>query len=275
MRDNPSTALDEARAWLRDARRVAVLTGAGVSAESGVPTFRDAQTGLWARFRPEDLATEQAFRRNPGRVWDWYAERREKLLGVQPNAGHHALAAFARRAPGRLTLITQNVDGLHQLAGSEGVLCLHGRLADDRWLDHPRPCCDLARAVPDRPPRCAGCGNLVRPGVVWFGEALPTQALDAAQQAVQACDVMLVVGTAGAVYPAAGLAHQARQAGARVVVLNVGPSELDGIAHAVLRGPSAQLLPALLDVSFHFSINRVREGEAQTVRPVRQAKPTK
>lgn len=275
MRDNPSTALDEARAWLRDARRVAVLTGAGVSAESGVPTFRDAQTGLWARFRPEDLATEQAFRRNPGRVWDWYAERREKLLGVQPNAGHHALAAFARRAPGRLTLITQNVDGLHQLAGSEGVLCLHGRLADDRWLDHPRPCCDLARAVPDRPPRCAGCGNLVRPGVVWFGEALPTQALDAAQQAVQACDVMLVVGTAGAVYPAAGLAHQARQAGARVVVLNVGPSELDGIAHAVLRGPSSQLLPALLDVSFHFSINRVREGEAQTVRPVRQAKPTK
>ncbi|GAO21990.1 NAD-dependent protein deacetylase [Alicycliphilus sp. B1] len=199
-----------------------MLTGAGVSAESGVPTFRDAQTGLWARFRPEDLATEQAFRRNPGRVWDWYAERREKLLGVQPNAGHHALAAFARRAPGRLTLITQNVDGLHQLAGSEGVLCLHGRLADDRWLDHPRPCCDLARAVPDRPPRCAGCGNLVRPGVVWFGEALPTQALDAAQQAVQACDVMLVVGTAGAVYPAAGLAHQARQAGARVVVLNVG-----------------------------------------------------
>ncbi|AEB85196.1 NAD-dependent deacylase [Alicycliphilus denitrificans] len=275
MRDNPSTALDEARAWLRDARRVAVLTGAGVSAESGVPTFRDAQTGLWARFRPEDLATEQAFRRNPGRVWDWYAERREKLLGVQPNAGHHALAAFARRAPGRLTLITQNVDGLHQLAGSEGVLCLHGRLADDRWLDHPRPCCDLARAVPDRPPRCAGCGNLVRPGVVWFGEALPTQALDAAQQAVQACDVMLVVGTAGAVYPAAGLAHQARQAGARVVVLNIGPSELDGIAHAVLRGPSSQLLPALLDVSFHFSINRVREGEAQTVRPVRQAKPTK
>lgn len=249
MRDNPSTALDEARAWLRDARRVAVLTGAGVSAESGVPTFRDAQTGLWARFRPEDLATEQAFRRDPERVWDWYAERREKLLGVQPNAGHHALAAFARRAPGRLTLITQNVDGLHQLAGSEGVLCLHGRLADDRWLDLPRPCCNLARAVPGRPPRCAGCGNLVRPGVVWFGEALPTQALDAAQQAAQACDVMLVVGTAGAVYPAAGLAHQARQAGARVVVLNTGPSELDGIAHAVLRGPSAQLLPALLGVS--------------------------
>ena len=250
MRDNPSTALDEARAWLRDARRVAVLTGAGVSAESGVPTFRDAQTGLWARFRPEDLATEQAFRRDPERVWDWYAERREKLLGVQPNAGHHALAAFARRAPGRLTLITQNVDGLlHQLAGSEGVLCLHGRLADDRWLDPPRPCCNLARAVPGRPPRCAGCGNLVRPGVVWFGEALPTQALDAAQQAAQACDVMLVVGTAGAVYPAAGLAHQARQAGARVVVLNTGPSELDGIAHAVLRGPSAQLLPALLGVS--------------------------
>lgn len=241
-----SSTLDQARAWLRDARRIAVLTGAGVSAESGVPTFRDAQTGLWARYRPEDLATEQAFRRDPQRVWDWYAERRARLQGVQPNAGHHALAAFARRHPGRLTLITQNVDGLHQQAGSEGVLCLHGNIADNRWLDRPRPCCDLARAAPGRPPRCSGCGNLVRPAVVWFGEELPRHALEAAQQAAEACDVMLVVGTAGAVYPAAGLAHEARQAGARVVVVNTAPSELDGVAHAVLRGPSAQLLPALL-----------------------------
>lgn len=246
MPEYPVTTLDQARAWLQGARRIAVLTGAGVSAESGVPTFRDAQTGLWAHYRPEDLATEQAFRRDPQRVWDWYAERRERLHGVQPNAGHHALAAFARRHPGRLTLITQNVDGLHQQAGSTGVLCLHGNIAEHRWLERPRPCCNPAHAVPGRPPCCPGCGNLLRPSVVWFGEDLPLHALEAAQQAAQGCDVMLVVGTAGAVYPAAGLAHQARQAGARVVVINTAPSELDGIAHAVLRGPSAQLLPALL-----------------------------
>lgn len=246
MHDNHPDTLDQPRAWLQAARHIAVLTGAGVSAESGVPTFRDAQTGLWARFRPEDLATEQAFRDHPQRVWDWYAERRERLRGVQPNAGHYALAAFARGHPGRVTLITQNVDGLHQQAGSEGVLCLHGSIADNRWLDRPRPCCDLEHAAPGRPPRCPGCRNLVRPGVVWFGEDLPLPALAAAQQAVQGCDVMLVVGTAGAVYPAAGLAHRARQAGARVVVLNTAPSELDDIAHAVLRGPSAQLLPVLL-----------------------------
>lgn len=246
MDDCHPDTFEQVRAWLQGARHIAVLTGAGISAESGVPTFRDAQTGLWARYRPEDLATEEAFRRNPQRVWDWYAERRERLRGVQPNAGHHALAAFARRHSGRLTLITQNVDGLHQLAGSEGVLCLHGSIADNRWLNRPRPCCDLASAIPGRPPRCAGCGNLVRPAVVWFGEELPQQALDAAQQAAQNCGLMLVVGTAGAVYPAAGLAHQARHAGARVVVINTAPSELDAVAHAVLRGPSAHLLPSLL-----------------------------
>lgn len=246
MPDDAERALAEARAWLDGARHIAVLSGAGVSAESGVPTFRDAQTGYWAQFDPRDMASERGFRSAPQRVWDWYEHRRAMLQGVQPNAGHKALAAFARRHPGRLTLITQNVDGLHQQAGSEGVLCLHGDLAANRWLDRPRPCCDLARAEPGHPPRCATCGNLVRPGVVWFGEALPLAVLDAAQRAAQDCALMLVVGTAGAVYPAAGLAHLARQGGARVVVLNPAPSELDGIAHAVLRGTAAQLLPPLL-----------------------------
>lgn len=241
--------LDMVRAWLATARHIAVLTGAGVSAESGVPTFRDAQTGYWARFDPYEMASESGFRAQPARVWAWYEHRRELLRGVQPNAGHHALAQFARRQPGRLTLITQNVDGLHQRAGSEDVLCLHGNLFDNRWLDTPRDCCWMEHAAAGNPPYCDRCGNLLRPGVVWFGEALPIATLDAAQQAAQACDVMLVVGTAGAVYPAAGLAHQARQAGARVVVINTGPSELDGIAHAVLRSPSAQLLPALLETS--------------------------
>ncbi len=230
------------------------LTGAGVSAESGVPTFRDAQTGLWANFRPEELATPEAFRAHPQRVWDWYAERRARLANVQPNAGHVALAEFQARHPDRLTLITQNVDGLHQKAGSTGVLALHGNLFEDRWLD---PClngalhggrlgCDPTSAVAGSPPRCADCGNLLRPGVMWFGEMLPMDALEAAERAAAACELMLVVGTSGAVYPAAGLAHRARGAGARVVVLNPEPTELDDVAHLCLSGTSARWLSELL-----------------------------
>ncbi|HOM21899.1 MAG TPA: NAD-dependent deacylase, partial [Ottowia sp.] len=227
--------LARARQCLQHAAHIAVLSGAGISAESGVPTFRDAQTGLWARFRPEELATEDAFRRHPERVWDWYAERRASLAAVQPNAGHLALAEFERRHPGRLTVITQNVDGLHQRAGSQGVLALHGSLAEDRWLDpcalHRQGACDVARAEPGRPPRCPQCGNPVRPAVIWFGEMLPEDALRQAEQAASRCDVMLVVGTAGAVYPAAGLAHQARAVGAQVIIVNPHPSELDELAH--------------------------------------------
>lgn len=240
-----------ARQWLQHAAHIAVLSGAGISAESGVPTFRDAQTGLWARFRPEELATEDAFRRHPERVWDWYAERRASLAAVQPNAGHLALAEFERRHPGRLTVITQNVDGLHQRAGSQGVLALHGSLAEDRWLDpcalHRQGACDVARAEPGRPPRCPQCGNPVRPAVIWFGEMLPEDALRQAEQAASRCDVMLVVGTAGAVYPAAGLAHQARAVGAQVIIVNPHPSELDELAHLRLAGSAAQVLPRLLD----------------------------
>ncbi len=243
---NTRADVDMARQWIADAAHVAVLTGAGVSAESGVPTFRDALTGLWARFRPEELATEDAFRREPARVWDWYQHRRRMLRGVQPNAGHRALAAFQQRHPGRLTLVTQNVDGLHQRAGSDGVLCLHGDLFADRWLDAPRGCCHLGAAVAGSLPRCDGCGNLVRPGVVWFGEALPRAALDAAERAARQCGVMLVAGTSGQVHPAAGLAHVARRAGARVVIVNPEPTELDDAAHLVLAGTSAQLLPELL-----------------------------
>ncbi|MGD9773260.1 SIR2 family NAD-dependent protein deacylase [Diaphorobacter sp.] len=246
MPDDAQGNLTEVSAWLREARHIAVLTGAGVSAESGVPTFRDAQTGYWAQFDPQDMASEAGFRAAPSRVWAWYEHRRALAQSAQPNAGHHALAAFAQRWPGRLTLITQNVDGLHQQAGSEPVLCLHGNLLDNRWLDVPRDCCRMEHAAAGSPPYCDRCGNLVRPGVVWFGEPLPLATLDAAQRAAQSCALMLVVGTSGAVYPAAGLAHRARAAGARVVVINTAPSELDAIAHAVLRGPSAQLLPALL-----------------------------
>jgi NAD-dependent deacetylase len=235
---------DEIHGWVRAAQRLVVLTGAGMSAESGVPTFRDAQTGLWSKFRPEDLATEAAFRARPALVWDWYAERRASIALVAPNAGHLALAAFAQRHPGRLTLVTQNVDGLHQRAGSPGVLALHGNIVEDRWLDAPRDCCRLESAVGGRPPRCGRCGNLVRPAVVWFGEMLPAAELEAAERAARACDLMLVVGTSGAVYPAAGLA---RLAAGRVVVLNPHPSELDDAADRVVRGTAAQRLPQWLE----------------------------
>jgi NAD-dependent deacetylase len=252
-----SAALAQVRGWLAEAQRVAVLTGAGVSAESGVPTFRDAQQGLWAQFDPQQLATEVGFRADPARVWDWYNFRREAIARVQPNAGHSALAAFAQAHPGRLTLITQNVDGLHQRAGSLDVLALHGHIFEDHWLGGPSPACERPHPVgvpcdpsalePGHPPRCPICGRLARPGVVWFGESLPEAPLRAAEQAASACDVMLVVGTAGAVYPAAGLVFTAREAGARVVVLNPQPTELDALADVLLRCPSAQGLPALLD----------------------------
>jgi NAD-dependent deacetylase len=233
----------QVRQWVRDARRIVVLSGAGISAESGVPTFRDAQTGLWAKFRPEELATEDAFRADPRMVWDWYLLRREMVDKVAPNAGHTAIAAFQQRHPGRLTVVTQNVDGLHQRAGSPGVLALHGNIADDKWLDAPRACCDAA-LQPGHPPRCAVCGNLRRPAVVWFGEMLPIMELAAAEQAAAACDLMLVVGTSGVVYPAAGLARATR---GRVAIVNPEPTELDDAADAVLTGTAARLLPELLE----------------------------
>ena len=237
---------DTVRAWVAGARHIAVLTGAGVSAESGVPTFRDALTGLWARFDPQELATEAAYRANPAQVWRWYQERREAVGKVQPNAGHLAIAAYAQQNPGRLSLITQNVDGLHQRAGQADAIALHGSLMQDRWLDSPRKCCEETDPQDGQPPRCASCGNLRRPGVVWFGENLPPEAVAAAEQAAAECDLMLVVGTSGQVYPAAGLAFSAHQQGARVVVINPEDTEIDRIAEACLREPSASCLPFLL-----------------------------
>ncbi len=171
------------RQRIEAAARVCVLTGAGMSAESGIPTFRDAQTGLWSRFDPMQLASVEGFRADPQLVWDWYAERRAGVRSAQPNAGHVALAAFARAHPGRLTVVTQNVDDLHQRAGVADAIRLHGDILEDRWLDrcpHHAPD-DTRGALEGRPPRCAQCGNLVRPGVVWFGEMLPADALEAAE----------------------------------------------------------------------------------------------
>ncbi|MBL8325922.1 MAG: NAD-dependent protein deacylase [Rubrivivax sp.] len=245
-------SLAAVRDALGDARQVAVLTGAGMSAESGIPTFRDALTGLWANFDPEALASIEGFRADPARVYRWYVERREGVRRAEPNAGHVALAAWARRHPGSMTVITQNVDDLHQRAGQPGVIRLHGDILADQWLEpcrHPavpgRPC-DPADADEGQPPKCARCANLARPAVVWFGEALPEAALARAERAARECQLMLVVGTSGAVWPAAGLALQARRAGARVVILNPADSEIDVVAHDLLRGTAARLLPLLL-----------------------------
>ncbi len=230
---------------LRAAQRVAALTGAGVSAESGVPTFRDAQTGLWAQFDPTELATPSAFARNPKFVWDWYAWRRELLAGAAPNPGHFALAMMERRVP-QFDLVTQNVDGLHQAAGSTTVIELHGSIGRVRCS---RGCGTVARwseAKADEPPRCPACGAFLRPDVVWFEEMLPPDALARAEDAVRHCDVLLVVGTAAEVHPAAALPCYARSCGAMVVEINPQPTVLSTEVEYALRGPAGVVLPALV-----------------------------
>ena len=233
---------------LRGARRIGVLTGAGISAESGIPTFRDAQTGLWARFRPEELATAEAFRLNPQLVWDWYAWRRGLVAGAVPNAGHLALARLEGRVPA-LTLVTQNVDGLHQRAGSVDVVELHGNIHRSKCFAEDV----VIAAVPEtdeRPPRCPRCGAHLRPDVVWFGEALPPRALERAEAVARECDLFLSIGTSGAVYPAAQLPLTARQSGATVVEVNRDPTPLTRVASFSLLGPAGAILPALVDAAW-------------------------
>ena len=209
---------------LRDAGRVVVLTGAGVSQESGLRTFRDPQTGLWARHKPEDLASPEAFRRDPKLVWDWYAWRREAIKGVRPNRGHYALVELESRIPD-FTLVTQNVDGLHRMAGSRHLLELHGNISRVR-------CSECGHFVgewsddSEEVPRCPICGGLLRPDVVWFGEALPRLALEQALEAARSCELFMSVGTSGMVQPAASLAYAAHNRGAALVEVNPDPTPL-------------------------------------------------
>jgi NAD-dependent deacetylase len=230
---------------LRAARHVAVLTGAGVSAESGIPTFRDAQTGLWARYSPEELATPEAFRRNPRLVWEWYAWRRGLVAEAEPNPGHHALARLERLVP-RLTLITQNVDGLHRRAGSREPIELHGSLARARCsVEGTRY--ESWDEGDELPPRCPACGAHLRPDVVWFGELLPEEALLRAWDAARTCDLFLSVGTSGLVEPAASLPRLAYQSGATVAVINLDVATRAEERLFYLHGRSGELLPALVD----------------------------
>lgn len=239
-------------AVLRSARSVVVLTGAGVSAESGIPTFRDALTGLWEQFDAQALATADAFRRDPALVWGWYEWRRAKVLRAQPNAGHWAIAALERRVP-EFVLVTQNVDDLHEHAGSASPVHLHGSLNQPRCFACARPHV-LPSGVPDEPgggrrlepPRCLHCGGRVRPGVVWFGEGLPDAAWKKAKAAAAACDLMFVIGTSGLVYPAAGLPKLAAANGAQIIQINPRPAELDVDGAEHLAGEAGVILPALV-----------------------------
>lgn len=237
---------DELIQRLRTVRRVVALTGAGVSQESGLRTFRDAQTGLWAQYRPEELASPEAFRRDPKLVWDWYAWRREAVKAVRPNPGHYALAQIEKRVP-EFTLITQNVDGLHRMAGSQNLLELHGNIQRVRCAE----CYTFTEIWDDDTeavPRCRACGGLLRPDVVWFGESLPRDQLEAAVEAARACDVFLSIGTSGVVQPAASLAFAAHNRGALVVEVNAEPTPLTSRADYVLQGKSGEILPGLVEV---------------------------
>jgi len=233
-------AVERLAALLGSARHVCVLTGAGVSAESGVPTFREAQSGLWERYDPLQLATPEAFEADPKLVWDWYRYRRELVDTAEPNAGHYALARLAELVP-ELTLVTQNVDGLHARAGSRDVIEFHGNLFVNRCFREGV----IVDADPDTDyPSCPGCGSPLRPGVVWFGEAIPETALDRAFSAARDCEVLIAIGTSAAVYPAAGLIDVARETGSAVAEINPTPAATVDLSIA---GPSGEVLPVLVE----------------------------
>lgn len=249
---DPLTIPDEVVEAVRGARRVLVLSGAGMSAESGVPTFRDAQTGLWEEFDPSQLATAEAFRLDPPFVWAWYAWRMQLVRGVEPNDGHRALAELAGLR--EVTISTQNVDDLHERAGSAVAAHLHGSIFALRCSDCETPYdgdVDLPAEPTERidPPTCPQCEGDVRPGVVWFGEVLPDDAVAATEAAIEALepgDVVLVIGTSGIVYPAAGYPAMARAEGATVVEVNPVDTEISDMCHHVVRGTAAQVLPELV-----------------------------
>jgi NAD-dependent deacetylase len=227
---------------LRRARRIVALTGAGISAESGLATFRDAQTGLWSKFKPEELATAEAFQRDPKFVQDWYAWRRQNAVDAKPNAGHLALVEIEKRAP-EFLLVTQNVDGLHERAGSKQMVELHGNIHRFRCFENDCPSdnFDLENG------RCRSCGGYLRPAVVWFGEMLPVDALETAITAAELCDVFFSIGTSSIVYPAADLWRRAKDSGAVIIEINKDPTPLTPLADYSFLGKAGEILPALIE----------------------------
>ena len=248
---NLSDQIEHVASILKSARAVVAFTGAGVSQESGVPTFRDAQTGLWEQYNPEDLATPDAFHRNPKLVWSWYIHRLNLVALAQPNPGHVALANLPERVE-QVHVITQNVDDLHERAGSANVIHLHGRLDRFRCSQD----CSGARSPillaaedvnADRVPTCPNCGAYVRPDVVWFGERLESASLDCASELTSTCDVMLVIGTSGVVQPASLLPERARENGAKVFIVNPMSTEQLPVADLHLQAASGEVLPRIVN----------------------------
>ena len=231
-------------AFLLSSARIAVLTGAGVSKESGLRTFRDTMDGLWAEYRPEDLATPEAFERNPELVWEFYAARRLKTGEVQPNAGHFALVEMERHIS-HFTLITQNVDGLHRRAGNKNVVELHGNITRVK-CSHGCGVLMEWEEAPGKTPTCPTCGAKLRPDVVWFGEMLPGNELAIAKQAAQTCHIFFSIGTSGMVQPAATLPLLAKKIGAVIIEVNVEETPLTPVADYFFKGKSGKILPELV-----------------------------
>jgi len=239
----PGSDLGTLRAKLADAQAITVLTGAGISADSGVPTFR-GRDGLWRNFRAEDLATPEAFERDPRLVWEWYNWRRELIATKQPNAAHHAIVELERRCP-RFWLITQNVDGLHRAAGSQKLSEIHG----DIWMVRCTGCGTVEdnRDVPIALlPTCRHCTALLRPHIVWFGESLDGKDLRNCAESLQCCKVFLIIGTSGVVYPAAGFASVAKETGAFIAEINLEPTPQSTLVDLSLQGRAKDIVPLLL-----------------------------
>jgi NAD-dependent deacetylase len=243
--------LQAASQLLYDAQRIAVLTGAGVSKESGIPTFRDAVDGLWAKYDPMQLATPQAFQRDPKLVWDWYEYRRNLIHPAQPNDGHIALAQLEKYAP-EFLLITQNIDELHEQAGSQNIIHLHGKISENKCFANCRGMPTLIEReqldLLETPPHCPHCGKYVRPNVVWFGETLPQDALSQSIEFCEICDVILVIGTSGIVQPAASLSTIAKRAGAKVIEVNPDITAFSPWADIKLPHPSGVILPKVISL---------------------------
>jgi NAD-dependent deacetylase len=235
--------IEAVREILAKARRVVAFTGAGISAESGIPTFRGRE-GLWRKFSPQELATTTAFARDPRLVWEWYDSRRQSMAEAQPNPGHHALAEIERRVD-IFTLVTQNIDGLHDRAGSRNIVRLHGDIWTLRCTGCGRERQDLRAPLPELPPYCE-CGAMLRPAVVWFGEFLPPGAWREAEEAASNAEVFLTVGTSAVVFPAAGLIDVAREGGAVTVEINPDETGYSGAVDYSIRGRAGEVLPRVL-----------------------------
>lgn len=236
--------MEVAREVFRKANKVCVLTGSGVSAESGIPTFR-GEEGLWKRYNPYELATPEAFAKDPLLVWEWYCFRRDLISKCLPNPGHHAIARMDKEKNDFL-LITQNIDGLHRRAGSERIVEMHGNIWEVRCVSCDDPFCH-DEEFETLPPRCSTCGNLLRPNVVWFGEKIPGELLDRSMEMLLLCDLFIVAGTSGVVQPAASFAHIASSHGSRVVEVNIDAGSGSRDVDYFLKGKSGEIFPCLVE----------------------------